>query len=399
MQKSLARTNAGGAATFTYTGTFTGTDAVVTSATVGTQTLFSNVVPVNWTAGLHSTFLTLSQSPTSGTVGTPVTVTASLTDLSVNPVTPLSGESVSLTLDGDTCFATTDINGIGSCVVMPTTIGMGTLTASFAGAAGYLPSSDSKAFSVIGLATALSYTGPTTLTNGNAATLSAVLTAAQGNSPISGETITFTLGSGAGVQTCNGTTGSTGTASCNIASVSQPTGSGTLTSSFTGDGTYQASSISTSITINRWSVSVSVPNVVGDTQTAATTAITGPGLVVGTVTTASSSTVPSGSVISQSPTSGTLVLPGSAVNIVVSTGPAQVAVPNVVGDTQTAATHRHHRTGTRGRDGDNRVVLDGSVRVCHIAESDFRDPCFAGFCGKYCRIDRSGPGSRAKRSR
>ena len=50
---------------------------------------------------------------------------------------------------------------------------------------------DSKAFSVIVLATTLSYTGPTTLTNGNAATLSAVLTAAQGNSPISGESVTF----------------------------------------------------------------------------------------------------------------------------------------------------------------------------------------------------------------
>ena len=36
---------------------------------------------------------------------------------------------------------------------------------------------------------------------------------------------------------------------------------------------------------------VSVPNVVGLTQTAATTAITGAGLVVGTVTTAPSSTV------------------------------------------------------------------------------------------------------------
>jgi uncharacterized repeat protein (TIGR03803 family) len=65
---------------------------------------------------------------------------------------------------------------------------------------------------------------------------------------------------------------------------------------------------------------VAVPNVVGLTQAAATTAITGAGLAVGTVTTASSGTVPSGSVISESPVAGTSVSLGSAVNLVISTG-------------------------------------------------------------------------------
>jgi beta-lactam-binding protein with PASTA domain len=83
---------------------------------------------------------------------------------------------------------------------------------------------------------------------------------------------------------------------------------------------------------------VSVPNVVGDTQAVATSAITGVGLVLGTVTTASSATVASGDVISQSPTAATGVNIGSAVNLVLSTGPAKVAVPNVVGSTQAAAT-------------------------------------------------------------
>src|SRR5262249_41185922 len=81
-----------------------------------------------------------------------------------------------------------------------------------------------------------------------------------------------------------------------------------------------------------------VANVVGGRQTAATTAITNANLVVGTVTPQSSTTVPSGSVISQTPTSGTQVAVGSAVNLVVSSGPPQVAVPNVVGLTQAAAT-------------------------------------------------------------
>ena len=81
-----------------------------------------------------------------------------------------------------------------------------------------------------------------------------------------------------------------------------------------------------------------MPNVLGDTQAVATSAITGVGLVVGTVTTASSSTVASGDVISESPAAGTGVNVGSAVNLVISSGPAKVSVPNVVGDTQAAAT-------------------------------------------------------------
>jgi len=81
---------------------------------------------------------------------------------------------------------------------------------------------------------------------------------------------------------------------------------------------------------------VAVPNVVNLTQAAATTAITSAGLVLGTVSQQSSTTVPAGSVIRQTPASGTSVSLGSAVAVVVSTGP--VAVPNVVNLTQAAAT-------------------------------------------------------------
>ncbi len=77
---------------------------------------------------------------------------------------------------------------------------------------------------------------------------------------------------------------------------------------------------------------VTVPNVVGQTQQAANTAITNAGLVVGTTTNASSATVPSGSVISQSPVGGTQAQSGSAVNLVISTGPtaSSLAVDKVV---------------------------------------------------------------------
>lgn len=83
---------------------------------------------------------------------------------------------------------------------------------------------------------------------------------------------------------------------------------------------------------------VAVPNVVGMTQSAATASITGVGLTVGTVTVAFSSTVASGSVIGEPAAAGTSINVGSAVNIVVSNGRAQMAVPNAVGLTQAAAT-------------------------------------------------------------
>jgi len=83
---------------------------------------------------------------------------------------------------------------------------------------------------------------------------------------------------------------------------------------------------------------VAVPNVVNMTQAAATTAITNTNLAVGAVTTASSTTVPAGSVISQNPTAGTQVTIGSAVALLVSSGPPLVTVPDVVTMTQAAAT-------------------------------------------------------------
>jgi hypothetical protein len=83
---------------------------------------------------------------------------------------------------------------------------------------------------------------------------------------------------------------------------------------------------------------VSVPNVVGASQAAATTAISGAGLTLGTVTMQASSTVMSGDVISENPAAGVSVADSSAVAIVVSSGPATVATPTVTGDTQAAAT-------------------------------------------------------------
>jgi PASTA domain-containing protein/dockerin type I repeat protein len=83
---------------------------------------------------------------------------------------------------------------------------------------------------------------------------------------------------------------------------------------------------------------IEVPNVVGENQLTATTAIVSTGLTVGTLTSQSSNSVPAGNVISQSPSAGASVADGSAVSLVVSSGPAPLAVPNVVGSRQAAAS-------------------------------------------------------------
>jgi sugar lactone lactonase YvrE/uncharacterized protein (DUF2345 family) len=73
---------------------------------------------------------------------------------------------------------------------------------------------------------------------------------------------------------------------------------------------------------------VAVPNVVGQTQTAATAPINAAGLGLGSVSTASSQTVPAGTIISENPVAGTQVAVGSAVNLLVSSGLPQQPSPN-----------------------------------------------------------------------
>ena len=71
-----------------------------------------------------------------------------------------------------------------------------------------------------------------------------------------------------------------------------------------GGGASVATGSAVNLVVSTGPAPVTVPNVVGQTQAAASSAITGVGLVVGTVTQQSSATVAAGSVISQSPAVG-----------------------------------------------------------------------------------------------
>jgi beta-lactam-binding protein with PASTA domain len=87
----------------------------------------------------------------------------------------------------------------------------------------------------------------------------------------------------------------------------------------------------TGLSINTYAGPVIVPNVVDTSLADATTTIEEEGLVVGNVTNANSDTIVDGNVISQDPVDGTEVAAESAVDLVISDGPAPVTVPNVTG--------------------------------------------------------------------
>ena len=76
--------------------------------------------------------------------------------------------------------------------------------------------------------------------------------------------------------------------------------------------------------------SATVPDVVGMSEANAAAALAAQQLVTGNITQANSNTVPAGHVISQSPVANTIVARGSAVDLVISLGPAAVELTSIV---------------------------------------------------------------------
>ena len=229
-------TDANGEATFTYTDTIgAGTDTI--EADLGGLT--SNTVEETWQGS--STTLTYGGA-IAGESNDPATMQATLLDQSLAPV---SGASVGFTFNGiEACTATTDSSGVASCPLTPSeSAGNYTVEVRFAGMAAYLPSATSSPFSVTPEETALAFNGPAFVANGGGLMFSATLTdpadVAEGEAaatPIAGKTVTFTLGTGLGAQTCSRPTNASGVATCTIATVSQPLGSSPVSASYAGDG-------------------------------------------------------------------------------------------------------------------------------------------------------------------
>ncbi|HKE46508.1 MAG TPA: protease pro-enzyme activation domain-containing protein [Rhodanobacteraceae bacterium] len=139
----------GSAIPFAYVGRNIGFDTVVAYGDVGGETVVSNRVPVQWTGGLHTTFLTLNGSAVTGGSGGAAGVTATLLDLSVDPPLAIPNADVTFTIGAASCIGTTNASGVASCSVALGAPGVATLTASFAGTTALLPATDTLAFHVL----------------------------------------------------------------------------------------------------------------------------------------------------------------------------------------------------------------------------------------------------------
>jgi beta-lactam-binding protein with PASTA domain/predicted Ser/Thr protein kinase len=110
---------------------------------------------------------------------------------------------------------------------------------------------------------------------------------------------------------------------------------GTVISSNPSGGLLARQGSVVTISVSRGLKQVGVPLVVGETQSIAETEIRGAGLVPSVAK--HQDNAPSGQVLQQAPDAGQRVDQGSTVTIVVSSGQAKVAVPNVIGKTRSSA--------------------------------------------------------------
>ncbi len=232
-------------------------NASITNAglTVGGHTITATYTPSggSYNASSGSVSHTVERARTtltydgaaSGDFHDPAVLSATLTRQ--YDASPIAGKAVHFTMASQSCDAITGAAGQASCTITPQEpAGDYTVTTSFAGDAGSQPSSDSKAFMVTREQTSLIYTGDTVIANGGDAHASALLKEDDGAPAIAGRSVTFTLGSGATAQSCTAITDSAGRAACDIATVSQPLGLGSVQSVFAQDAYYLASSDSAS---------------------------------------------------------------------------------------------------------------------------------------------------------
>ena len=158
---------------------------------------------------------------------------------------PIAGQPVTLTLDGaESCTATSGSDGRAACSITPQEpAGPYILTGTAPETGTDLAASGSAPFTVTHEETTLVYTGPNRAVNDHPYVFSAVLKE-DGTTPIAGRPVAFSMGSGAAVQTCSGTTDATGQATCSV-TVNQPATATTVpvSGTFGGDAYYDPASV------------------------------------------------------------------------------------------------------------------------------------------------------------
>jgi hypothetical protein len=225
--------------------TFTGDSYDTPSSATGTMTITEPT--------------TLTVNSTTGAYDAPTPISGVLTD--ANTGLPVSGEPVVFTVGTQTCTGTTDATGTASCSVTPTEpSGSYPVSGTFSGDTSQpVPltgSTNSATFTVTPANTSITYTGPTSTTNGQPITLSGNLTT--NGTPLPGQPVTLTLGSGGAAQTCSGTTASNGSVSCTLSAVNQPVGPTPVTATYGGNTYYASSTVTGSVQVGPSQVSTTL---------------------------------------------------------------------------------------------------------------------------------------------
>jgi serine/threonine-protein kinase len=132
-----------------------------------------------------------------------------------------------------------------------------------------------------------------------------------------------------------------------VPQASDTVAAGTVISTTPGPGQTQAQGGVVTLTVSSGQAMVTIPNLEGESPAVAGNKLGSLGLADTTVSEASKS-VPAGEVIGTSPQAGSLVAAGSTVTLYVSTGPSEVTVPNLTGDTQSQAAGALQNAGLKG---------------------------------------------------
>ncbi|HEV7570810.1 MAG TPA: carboxypeptidase regulatory-like domain-containing protein [Thermoanaerobaculia bacterium] len=221
---STATTDGTGHATFTFASSTLGIDVV--QATTGSVN--SNQVIARWIA--IPTALTYTGA-LAGEVNDPLTLSARLTEASSGNA--VAGRTVTFTLGSQTLTATTDASGNATVnAAARTSTGAIAASVTFAAAGSYTGSSASVFINIVRDESLIRYTGKSVVADGTAQTLTALLTDSDGVEPLTGRTVTFTIGS----VVASATSDATGIATANVTiPISAGTGSIRLVASFAGD--------------------------------------------------------------------------------------------------------------------------------------------------------------------
>ncbi len=218
----------------TVASTFAGNGSFAPASDSDTITLLKRPTVINY------------DGDTSGDFSDAVTLSATLADIRSGG--PLAGKPVTLTLGSQSCTATTNIASQASCsITLNQPAGVYTVSASFAGDAVYVASTDSTPFEIRHEAAVLSYDGDTSAFLAEPVTLSATLTDSDSLAPVVGRPVVFTVG---GSAACSGTTDGAGKAACVYTPSTGPgAGPWAIVASFAGDGFYSATSDSATLNL------------------------------------------------------------------------------------------------------------------------------------------------------